>query len=373
MKPKIIYNKNLLDIIINNSNSILIGTYEKINRDVKINFKCKCGEESIKTFRSIYKIGAICVKCTKKIQQEKKRNTEIEKYGTDNIMSLSIFKEKRKQSCLKKYGVNHPLKNTEVMNKLKKTVLNRYNVEHILQMTKIKEKAENTMIKKYGVKYISQSDIIKNKIKKKILDKYGVEYSLQSPIIRNQIKNTNLKKYGVECSLQSEEIKKKVKNTCIERYGVEHVSQSQQVRNKIKETCLERYGVEHPSQSKEIQERIQKNSKKYKEYKMPSGEIRKVQGYEPFALDELVKLYEESDIITDRKKIPRIVYKLDNKQKYYFPDIYITSVNMIIEVKSTWTYTCKEDNIEQKANATKLRGFTYEIWIYDSKGNKTIK
>jgi len=39
---------------------------------------------------------------------------------------------------------------------------------------------------------------------------------------------------------------------------------------------------------------------------MPSGDIRKVQGYEPFALDILVKKYKEDDIKTDRKDIPRI-------------------------------------------------------------------
>jgi hypothetical protein len=106
---------------------------------------------------------------------------------------------------------------------------------------------------------------------------------------------------------------------------------------------------------------------------MPSGEVRKVQGYEHFALDELTKTNTEDDIITDRKDIPKIGYKINEKQKYYFPDIYIPSENKIIEVKSTWTYKCKQDNIQEKANATNLAGYNYEIWIYDDKGNKTIK
>jgi hypothetical protein len=106
---------------------------------------------------------------------------------------------------------------------------------------------------------------------------------------------------------------------------------------------------------------------------MPSGNKIKVQGYEPFALDELIKKYEETDIITERKDIPRIKYTIDEKQKYYFPDIHIKSINTIIEVKSNWTYKCKEDNIQEKANATKLAGYNYEIWIYDDKGNKTVK
>ncbi len=373
MTTKIIYNKTLLDTVINNSNAILIGNYEKLNRDIKINFKCKCGNESIKTFRSINKIGALCVNCTNQLQQEKKKNTELKIYGTDNIMTLSKFKDKIKQSCFKKYGVEHPLKNKEVINKLRKTVQNRYGVEHVLQIEKIKEKAGDTMIERYGVKHISQLDETKKKIKEKMLDKYGVEYSLQSPIIRNQIKNTNLQKYGVEHITQTQNFRENSEQTCLAKYGVKSYSQTSEFKEKFKHTCLERYGVEHPLQCKEIQEKTQKNAKKFKEYTMSSGNKIKVQGYEPFALDELIKKYEEADIITQRKEIPRIKYTIDEKQKYYFPDIYIKSINTIIEVKSTWTYKCKEDNIQEKATATKLAGYNYEIWIYDDKGNKTVK
>ena len=34
---------------------------------------------------------------------------------------------------------------------------------------------------------------------------------------------------------------------------------------------------------------LDRNAKKFKEYIMPSGEIRKVQGYEPFALELIEK------------------------------------------------------------------------------------
>ena len=53
--------------------------------------------------------------------------------------------------------------------------------------------------------------------------------------------------------------------------------------------------------------------------------------------------------------------------KYYFPDIYIPSENKIIEVKSSWTYKCKLDNIQEKMNATKEK-YDYDIWIFDSNG-----
>ena len=46
---------------------------------------------------------------------------------------------------------------------------------------------------------------------------------------------------------------------------------------------------------------------------------------------------------------------------------------MIIEVKSSWTYTCKTSNIQEKKDAVKEAGYKYEIWVYDAKGNKEVK
>ena len=248
--------------------------------------------------------------------------------------------------------------------------LKKYGVEYTMMNKDIKEKAIQTMLDRYDVKIPLQSPIIKEKIKQTILERYGVEHISQTQQYKEKYKKTCLERYGVEHNSQSEQFKEKFKKTCLEKYGVEHISQTVEYKEKYRETCLERYGVEYPSQCQEIQEKTQKNAKKYKEYKMPSGAIRKVQGYEPFALDELIKTIKEDDIKTDRKDVPRIKYKSQEKQRYYFPDIYIPSENRIIEVKSTWTYQSKTDNVKEKEEATKTAGYTYEIWIYDKKGNK---
>ena len=141
---------------------------------------------------------------------------------------------------------------------------------------------------------------------------------------------------------------------------------------KIIQTNIIKYGFAHSSQNTDVMLKTQKNSKKYKKYTMPSGEIRNVQGYEPFALRDLVKNYKEEEIKTERKDIPRIKYIINDKERYYFPDIYIPHERKIIEVKSTWTYKCKNDNILHKKQATETLGYLYEIWIYDNKKNKTV-
>ena len=143
-----------------------------------------------------------------------------------------------------------------------------------------------------------------------------------------------MEKYGVEHHLQLPECREKVKQTFQTRCGVEYVSQIPEVKEKIRQTCMKKYGVEHPLQCQEVLEKNQQSGKKYKEYTMPSGIVRKVQGYEPFALRDLLQTHNEDDIKTDRKDIPRIAYETNGKTHYYFPDIYIPNTNTIIEVKS---------------------------------------
>lgn len=239
-------------------------------------------------------------------------------------------------------------------------------------LIKTKDKIKETNKEKYGVENPFSREDIKNKIKETNKEKYGYEHAYKNKEIQEKTKETNLRKYGCENPFQNEEIKDKIKNKLKEKYGCEHPLQSEKIKEKFRNTVKEKFGVEYPSQNIEIMEKTQKNAKKYKNYKMPNGEIRKVQGYEHYALDELVKIYKESQILTSRKDIPRIEYTIENKKHYYFPDIYIPDDNKIIEVKSTWTYTSKKDNIPAKKEATIGKGFKYEIWVYNNKGKKII-
>jgi len=102
----------------------------------------------------------------------------------------------------------------------------------------------------------------------------------------------------------------------------------------------------------------------YKDYIFPSGSVRRIQGYEYIALNELTEVYKEEDIITDRRDMPEITYILKGKESRYYPDIWIKSENKIIEVKSCFTY--KKELIKNifKALATRKAGFDFEFWIY---------
>lgn len=349
-KPMTVYDNKLLSEVLTKDSAILKGSYDKLSIDTSINYICKCGNEHTKSFRSILKWGgALCKSCCNRKQNEKAKDTFI-----------------------KNYGVYNPQQNKDIQEKTKKTNITKYGTEHTFQSKIVKNKIKKTNLERYGCEVPTQNKEVREKTKKTNLVKYGVGNPSQNTEVREKQKKTNIEKYGSECSLNNKEVQDKIKNTMMIRYGVEHNFQTGELRDKIKETFISKYGVEHPSQNLEIQAKTEKNSKKFKEYKMPSGIVKKVQGYEPFALDELVKSYTEEQLKTDRKDVPRVEYIINEKKHFYFPDIYIPHENKIIEVKSTWTFNKKNDITMAKANSCKEKGYCFELWIYDGKGGKHI-
>ena len=117
-----------------------------------------------------------------------------------------------------------------------------------------------------------------------------------------------------------------------------------------------------------------KSSYSKKEYIFPSGKVENVQGYENYALNDLIinENIDESDIIVGVKNVPEIWFTDDNNKEHrYYVDIYVPSQNKCIEVKSLYTFNDnKTVNLLEKEAGKKL-GYKYEIWKYDKKGNKT--
>jgi len=168
-------NINSGDVIDLDVNKLTKGSHVKITAICDI-----CGNEKETLYKSYLKMTKkdglyYCVKCRK----IKTKNSNLEKYGVENVMQLDEtkekmyktnkeryghicsaqsdeIKEKSKKTCLEKYGVDNFLKTKEMRDKVKKTNLERYGVENVMQVKKIYEKQEHTMLKKYGVKNISE-------------------------------------------------------------------------------------------------------------------------------------------------------------------------------------------------------------------------
>lgn len=181
--------------------------------------------------------------------------------------------------------------------------------------------------------------------------------------INPKIEKTMLELHGVKNGFQTKQ--------CREAMIISMSENKEEIGEKRRTTMLERFQVEHALQSQELQSKMQKSAFTYKDYKTPSGEIRRIQGYENKALDELFPVYDETDIMTDRSDIPIIGWKDGEKSRKYYPDIFVKSRNLIIEVKSTQTFEWHKREVLMKARATRESGFDIEIWIYDKK-NKHI-
>jgi len=326
MSVKINYNLNLLNEFCKEHDINLNNKFEFVNCNTKIISKCitnECNNNYEKKFHILFKTkNFFCKQCTINNGIIKNKKTIQKKYGVDCIFQSAEIKQKIIENNFKKYGVNNPSKLEEVKNKMMETKIKKYNIKPKNILTE--EEKNKQLIEKYGTVNFRSSDIIKNKIK----------------------------------------------NTCIEKYGKEHISQVDDIKLIKKEKCMQKYGCEYHMQVPEIAEKIGKNSIKYKNFQFPSGKNVLVQGYEPFALKNLIEneKISENDIVVGCKNVPKIWYvdKKGKKRRHYV-DIFIPSQNKCVEVKSSWTV--KKENVFVKKAAAEDLGYIYEIIVYNNKGD----
>jgi hypothetical protein len=191
-----------------------------------------------------------------------------------------------------------------------------------------------------------------DKIKQTNLEKYENEWVVNSVYAKNRTEE----KLGVRYPFQRKDILDKCVTTLKNKTGYDYPFNNPATVEKMKKTKIEKYGD------------LLKPMYKYKEYVMPSGKIYKVQGNEPKALDILIKEFGEEDIIIGRKNIESetgiIEYKdIHGKSHIYYPDIFIKSLNKVIEVKSEFTYNLHKKINELKKEECLKRGFLFEFMI----------
>lgn len=284
------------------------------------------------------------VKCGRNNEEtvKKYKNTLVDKYGVDNISKSQYFLDLMKKMNSEKYGV-----------------------DWYQQSEDFRNKSIITCLKKYGFDNYAKTDEFKIKIKETILNRYGVDWYSKSVDFRKKFKLASLKKYGVDHPMLNDEFRKKVSDTMEKRYGK-------------KWYVLTREFKEHCFENNELRFGNPTNGFKYKEYRLPSGKVLKVQGYENFALDLLIQEYREDDICVSyyeiKDEVGSINYFMDEVDRIYLPDIYIKSENKIIEVKSEYTYEIEEVKNILKRETCLDMGMKFEFWIFDKKGNliKTI-
>lgn len=308
---------------------------EFILNNTEITYTCVCNNEHTSIWK-MFKRGARCKVCTK----ETIRETCLRIYGVDNPSKSEVVKKRIVRTMRKRYGVDYAMQYEEFAKKSVET--NKRNHDGIFNLNDpdLRADAAFAYIEKYGSHFGTVKEH-QEKSKEKCRENLGVDYPFQSNKIHEKIKKGNLEKYGNEVFIISDEGKK---------------------------LMMEKYGVEHATQNPEILSKALYTAYASKDFICPSGKVCRVQGYEPFALrDLLADGVDEDDIITGCSKVPTVSYTFEGKERVYFPDIYVKSRDLVIEVKSVYTYQRELEKNNAKFDACALL-HNFQLWIYDSKG-----
>jgi hypothetical protein len=371
---------------------------DNCNRNTRVNGQClteNCDGRFEKSIGGLLDIsGPYCYICTAENTNRKKEETNMKNRGVSNPSQSEEVKQKKEETNMKNWGVSNPSQSEGVKQKARETSMKNWGVSYTMQNEEVKQKARETSMKNWGVSYTMQNEEVKQKARETNMLKYNTPYPTQNQEVKQKTQETNIRKLGVSYPMQNEHVRKKSKQTCIDKYGKPFPTQSEEVKQKtretnvekwgvkctlqseeviekIEETCLQKYGVRKPLQNSDILERVQKSGYRRKVFVTPSGVEWYLQGYEPLAAPELIKEYGEENIIAaidGDRCVPAIPwFDEDGTKRYYFCDFYVDSLNLLIEVKSTWTAKQNAVKIKRTRKASNELGYDFRLIVLDNK------
>lgn len=138
------------------------------------------------------------------------KNGVIAKYGVDNVGKLDSAIKNRNNFW------NNPEAVASANDKRRMTNIEKYGVGCVFQSGEIQDKIKTTMLEKYGVENPSQSEFFQERKRETCILNHGVEYGPQSVEVREKAKETNLRKYGVPFAMQNPTVKDRTMQSKIE-------------------------------------------------------------------------------------------------------------------------------------------------------------
>ena len=259
--------------------------------------------------------------CCKKCNNVKVRKTNLERYG---VVCNSQLKSNQKMVKEKWQSKTEDEKNL-IVNNRKETCLEKYGVDTYTKTEEYKIKSKETWMERYGVENPSYSEDVREKRVKTKLKNFGFINNSQTEEWKDRIYEIwqNRSKEEIDIILENRRI------TCNLKYGVDNYTQTDECREKTIETCRIKYGYPSHNQCPIIHDKQQKSGLKTKKY--DNTELMYQGTYE---FDFLEKYYDNIRI----EKINPIKYFLNENEHYYHPDFYLPDYNLIIEIKSSYTY-----------------------------------
>ena len=172
--------------------------------------KCKCGCGNFtkfyrfnKGYRDFYSYK--CIQNYSEIK-EKIKNTFINHYGTNKLMSIPEIQQKYKQTCLERYNVEHPLKSKIIQEKIKNNNQKQFGIDYLITSDLCKEKSKQTCLERYGVDNFAKTNDYKEKYKQTCLERYGVDNVSKLPEIIDKINKVKLNNKSFNKSKIEDEI-----------------------------------------------------------------------------------------------------------------------------------------------------------------------
>lgn len=156
--------------------------------------------------------------------------------------------ERRRQTNLAKYGVDHCSKSDVVKAKKKATFLARYGVENPMQFEDIKARHEAVCKERYGAVSPLGSAEIRDKIQQTMIERYGSRGAMHDVGVQAKARATSLARYGTDNPMQCDGIKQKQAESVMSAYGVRNVMQVPEIQERQRMaqqiTMQARYGAD---------------------------------------------------------------------------------------------------------------------------------
>lgn len=183
-------------------------------------------------------------------------------------------------------------------------------------------------------------------------------------------RDINLDRMRATWANNGEAILAKAKARSLAKYGTEFPWQSKAVQKRKKANYAVK-GLNHHFDDPAILAKQQRASFKIKTIEI-AGRTFECQGYEPYAIEKAVKLYGLHNVFTQYDKGFK---PLRLPSGTYYPDFYIKSKRLYVEIKSDYTLLHKSSYAKNKRKGAEAfaAGFSVSWVVYNPTKRKLIK
>lgn len=157
----VITNKNIFryrklgyDVFVGDTIYLPMNVVKKSDNTAYVFIKCdRCGKELYVTYSTYTTFGDkhFCRACRIK-------NTNLERYGCENVFQYKPYREKQKQTCIERYGCENVFQNEDVKKKIKCSMFEKYGADHPMHVKEIADRVHkhvNETMSKNGTQVCS--------------------------------------------------------------------------------------------------------------------------------------------------------------------------------------------------------------------------